>query len=107
VQSWDTASKANKTNDFSVCTTWLLRDADYYLLDVLRQRLESPDLLRRILAHAEAHGAMAVLIEEAFPHGRYDDQVDSLSQFLTWAREAAPPSCGPVLFVGTGPDWTY
>ncbi len=81
------------------------------MLDVLRQRLESPDLLRRILAHAEAHGAMAVLIEEAFPHGRYDDQVDSLSQFLTWAsakrRRNETPSCGPVLFVGTGPDWTY
>ena len=25
----------------------------------------------------------------AFPHGRFDDQVDSLSQFLTWA--AKPP----------------
>ncbi len=46
-----------------------------------------------------------------FPHGRYDDQVDSLSQFLTWAsakrRRNETPSCGPVLFVGTGPDWTY
>ncbi len=146
VQSWDTASKASKTNDFSVCTTWLMRGADYYLLDVLRQRLEYPDLRRRILAHAEAHRATAVLIEDAssgaaliqdlsdegklrpipvrpdgdkivrleaqsavieaghvllpetapwlgdfqleilaFPHGRHDDQVDSLSQFLTWA----------------------
>jgi len=25
VQSWDTASKAAETNDFSVCTTWLIR----------------------------------------------------------------------------------
>ncbi len=25
----------------------------------------------------------------AFPYGRFDDQVDSLSQFLTWA--AKPP----------------
>ena len=23
----------------------------------------------------------------AFPHGRYDDQVDSFSQFLTWAAK--------------------
>ncbi len=121
-------------------------DADYYLLNVLRERLEYPDLRRRILAHADAHDASAVLIEDAssgapliqdlrhegklrpipvrpdrdkivrleaqsavieaghvllpetapwlgdflleilsFPHGRYDDQVDSLSQFLTWA----------------------
>ncbi len=26
----------------------------------------------------------------AFPHGRFDDQVDSLSQFLTWARRPLP-----------------
>ncbi len=24
----------------------------------------------------------------AFPNGRFDDQVDSLSQFLTWVRES-------------------
>lgn len=150
VQSWDPASKASPTNDFSVCTTWLIRGRDFYLLDVLRARLEFPDLRRRILTHAQAHGATAVLIEDAgsgaalipdlqregrlrpipirpagnkivrleaqtavveagrvllpesapwlgdfllellaFPHGRYDDQVDSFSQFLTWA--AASP----------------
>jgi predicted phage terminase large subunit-like protein len=150
VQSWDTASKANKTNDFSACTTWLIRGSDYYLLDVLRQRLEFPDLRRRIISHATRYKAKAILIEDAssgapliqdlrregtirpisiradrdkvvrleaqsavieagyvllpesapwlgdfllevlaFPHGRFDDQVDSLSQFLTWA--ARPP----------------
>ena len=25
----------------------------------------------------------------AFPHGKYDDQVDSLSQFLKWAPQSA------------------
>jgi len=148
VQSWDTASKASQKNDFSVCTTWLMQRSDYYLLDVLRERLEFPDLRRRILTHAKAHDARAVLIEDAgsgaaliqdlkregklrpiairpdgdkivrlegqsavieaghvllpetapwrsdfllevmaFPHGRYDDQVDSLSQFLIWAAK--------------------
>ena len=37
----------------------------------------------------------------AFPHGRYDDQVDSLSQFLTWAaaqrRRRHTTICGPKL----------
>ena len=46
VQSWDTATKAETTNDYSVCTTWLIRGRDYYLLDVLRERLEYPDLRR-------------------------------------------------------------
>jgi predicted phage terminase large subunit-like protein len=172
VQSWDTASKANKTNNFSVCTTWLMRDADYYLLDVLRQRLEYPDLRRRILAHAEAYAATAVLIEDAssgapliqdlihegklrpipvrpdhdkivrleaqsavieaghvllpetapwlgdflleilsFPYGRYDDQVDSLSQFLTWAssqrRHRLTPIHLPVLRKRGDPEWNF
>jgi predicted phage terminase large subunit-like protein len=147
VQSWDTATKAGTTNDYSVCTTWLMRGRDYYLLDVLRKRLEYPDLRRTILSHAAAHKATAVLIEDAgtgapltqdlrregklrpipirperdkivrleaqsavieaghvllpekapwlddfraeilaFPYGRYDDQVDSMSQFLAWAE---------------------
>ena len=51
VQSWDTATRAGMTNDYSVCTTWLMRGKDYYLLDVLRIRLEYPDLRRKILSH--------------------------------------------------------
>ena len=146
VQSWDTASKASPTNDWSVCTTWLIHGTDYYLLDVLRARLEYPDLKRRVVTHARERGAQTVLIEDAsaggpliqelrrngplrpipvrpegdkivrmeaqtatieaghvllpehaswlddfqtevlaFPYGRHDDQVDSLSQFLGWA----------------------
>jgi predicted phage terminase large subunit-like protein len=124
-----------------------MRGRDYYLLDVLRKRLEYPDLRRAILSHAATHTATAVLIEDAgtgtpltqdlrregklrpipirperdkivrleaqsavieaghvllperapwlddfraeilaFPYGRYDDQVDSMSQFLAWAE---------------------
>jgi predicted phage terminase large subunit-like protein len=146
VQSWDTASKVGKTNDYSVGTTWLKRKEDYYLLDVLRVRLEYPELLRKIVSHAKARGTKEVLIEDAssgtsltqdlrrsgpfrpivikpekdkavrlegqsalieaghvllpesapwladflnellaFPGGRFDDQVDSFSQFLGWA----------------------
>jgi len=148
IQSWDTASKTGTKNDYSVCTTWLMRGKDYYLLDVLRKRLEYPELRRTILSHAAAHAATAVLIEDAgtgapliqdlrregklrpiaiqpehdkivrleaqsavieaghvllpekapwlddfraeilaFPYGRYDDQVDSTSQFLAWAAQ--------------------
>ncbi len=34
----------------------------------------------------------------AFPYGRYDDQVDSLSQFLTWAQRARRRAVGRVAF---------
>lgn len=145
IQSWDTGTKAGESNDFSVCTTWLMRGRNYYLLDVFRKRLEYPDLRRAILSLAATHTATTVLIEDAgtgapliqdlrregrlrpiairperdkivrleaqsavieaghvllpakapwldefraeilaFPHGRYDDQVDSVSQFLAW-----------------------
>ena len=166
IQSWDTASKSGKTNDYSVCTTWFARARDYYLVDVFRKRLEYPDLRRRVLQLAASHDVKAVLIEDAssgapliqdlrregplrpigikpdrdkivrlegqsavieaghvflpdrapwlddflvevlaFPYGRYDDQVDSLSQFLAWAaarRRTSPPICGGILIDASG-----
>ncbi len=148
IQSWDTASKAGELNDYSVCTTWLKKGDDYYLLDVLRERLEYPFLKKRVIDMARRFSAHSVLIEDqgsgtqliqdlqfektgvrpiaimpeadkvtrmsnqsahieagqvtlpesapwldefkseimAFPNGRFDDQVDSLSQFLGWAE---------------------
>jgi len=65
VQSWDTASKADEANDYSVCTTWLVRGASAWLLDVLRVKLEFPELRRRIEEEAQQHHASLVLIEEA------------------------------------------
>ncbi len=149
VQSWDVATSTGETNDYSVCTTWLVRKKDHYLLHVLRDRLEHPALKRKIISMARAHGANSILIENAgigqpliqalrtesspgvpnpigikpdgdklvrmeaqtakieagqvflpkdapwlgdfldellaFPKGRHDDQVDSVSQFLNWA----------------------
>jgi len=146
VQSWDIATTTSEKNDYSVCTTWAIDKKDYYLLHVWRGRLSYPDLRKKIIAHAKAHGVQTVLIEKAgpglhlvqdlrqtpgistpiaiqpkgdkvqrmeaqsarieagqvflpheapwlgellnellaFPKGKHDDQVDSVSQFLTW-----------------------
>jgi predicted phage terminase large subunit-like protein len=148
VQSWDTASTANELSDFSVCTTWYVKGKDYYLVDVLREKLIFPALKRKVIEHAVQHRAGTIVIEDKgsgtsliqdlshdstegvpypiafapehdkitrmssqsskieaghvylpqraawlddfraelfqFPHGRYDDQADSLSQFLNW-----------------------
>jgi predicted phage terminase large subunit-like protein len=147
-QSWDTASKAEQLNDYSVCTTWLRRDKNHYLVDVYRRRLEYPALKRAVLEQAERHKPDSILIEDKgtgtsllqelrqhhlvgivpegdkvtrmatqsgkieagkvnlprqapwledfqrevlqFPEGRYDDQVDSLSQYLGWVKEYDP-----------------
>jgi predicted phage terminase large subunit-like protein len=149
VQSWDTASTTGSESDFSVCTTWLIRENDYYLIDVLRGRFDFPTLRERAIAHAGAHKVNKVLIEAtdlgpalvtelaraglsaigikpqdgkrtrmsiqstkfasghvffpnrapwladleaelfAFPIGRHDDQVDSISQALAHQIEAS------------------
>lgn len=65
VQSWDTASKAEELHDYSVCTTWGVLGSDYYLLDVVRERLEYPDLRRRVISEARRCVADTVLIEDA------------------------------------------
>jgi len=147
-QSWDTASKGEEVNDYSVCTTWLQQGNLFYLIDVYRAKLNYPDLRRKVGKLAERHRPYAILIEDKgsgtsliqefkfgprgnmpvpigitpkedkvtrlstqsakieagqvllpdkapwlealkaeilqFPHGRHDDQVDSISQFLQW-----------------------
>lgn len=151
VQSWDTASKADQINDYSVCITCLIHNNAFYLLHVLRKRLEYPDLRKCVVEQKLAFRADEVLIEDKgsgtqliqelrdkgsypraitpegdkvirmmtqtapieagrfyipqsapwladfldelakFPASRYDDQVDSLSQFLKWATRPKPP----------------
>jgi len=64
LQSWDTANKSNELNDYSVCTTWGLRENHLYLLHVLRKRLDYPDLNRLVKEHAQVHKAKTILIED-------------------------------------------
>jgi predicted phage terminase large subunit-like protein len=64
IQSWDTASKTNELNDFSVCTTWGKKGGELYLLDVLRQRMNFPDLKRAVIEHAKRHRPDIILIED-------------------------------------------
>lgn len=148
VQSWDVACKAGETNDWSVCTTWLMKEGQCFLLDVLRKRAVFPELRKMVPHMAARWHATAILIEDSvagtsliqdikadsrglnvigrlpkggkeerllavasafesgrvhipesapwlaglmdellrFPNGRFDDQVDSVTQFLQWER---------------------
>lgn len=153
VQSWDTACKAGVDNDYSVCTTWLMRKNQFYLINVYRAQLEYPDLLSKIKTKAKYFKADRVIIEDKgagtsviqdlkkssdlaivkfepkvdkktrlytvtnvieagkvllpkeaswldlfrhellkFPRGKHDDQVDSFSQFLQWAKDRKLPN---------------
>ncbi len=52
-------------NDYSVCTTWLVRKPQAWLLDLWRGRLEYPELQRKIQSLAAQVKAKRVLIEQA------------------------------------------
>lgn len=147
VQSWDTGMSDAPTSDYSVCTTWGFRQNQWYLVDVIRERLNYPDLKRTVILHRRQWDADCVVIERAgsgislaqdlrtqgqlvpilwevteakeerligclgeieagnlllpreapwldafrselraFPFGRHDDQVDSMTQFIKFQQ---------------------
>lgn len=67
VQSWDTGMSEAPTSDYSVCTTWGFEreSRKWYLIDVLRQRLDFPDLKRAVIRLHRQWKADRVIIEDA------------------------------------------
>ncbi|KAA9008749.1 phage terminase large subunit [Histidinibacterium aquaticum] len=147
IQSWDTGMSSDPRSDYTVCTTWGFLENKWYLLDLFRDRLDYPDLRKKVLRLQASWKADEVIIEDAatgkpllhdcrredrakfilfparddkevrfasscsvieegrvvlprsapwlselkrellgFPRTRFDDQVDSVSQFLNWAK---------------------
>lgn len=64
VQSWDTASKAEDLNDYSVGITAMVTKDVIHILDLYRAKLEYPELKRKIIAKKERWNADIVLIED-------------------------------------------
>lgn len=65
VQAWDTAFKTGEDNDYSVCITAGRFQGNIYILDVLRRKMEWPELLRESRRLYKHHRPRAVLIEDA------------------------------------------
>jgi predicted phage terminase large subunit-like protein len=63
-QSWDTANKPTELSDYSVCTTWGLKESHVYLLHVIRKRLGYPELKRTVREQAGAFNAQTIVIED-------------------------------------------
>jgi predicted phage terminase large subunit-like protein len=63
-QSWDTANKPTELSDYSVCTTWGIRENHVYLLHVFRKRLGYPELKRAVREQAAAFRPETILIED-------------------------------------------
>ena len=151
VISLDTAFKTGREHDYSVATVWALCDSGHYLLDMWRNRVAFPQLVKAVTNLAERWKPSDVLIEDAgsgqsliqelrtstrlkivpvrpkgdklerahavtpvfesgqvflpeeaqwreeleyelevFPLGEHDDIVDSVVQYLSWARGRTP-----------------
>lgn len=64
VASWDLASTITETSSYSVGQLWGAVGSHYYLLDLIRVRLEAPDLRRLILRRMREWEPHVTLVEE-------------------------------------------
>jgi len=64
IQSWDTAAKGGANSAWSVCTTWLVHNKIYYLLELTRGRYDYPQLRDTAVRLAQEYKPDVVLIED-------------------------------------------
>jgi predicted phage terminase large subunit-like protein len=65
VISWDTAMKATELSDYSVGTVWGINGDFYYLLDLIRDRMDYPALKRKVVEVYHQWAKPTILIEDA------------------------------------------
>lgn len=64
IQSWDTAIKSGSDHDFSVCLTVAEAQERIYVVDVLRAKVDYPDLRYMFKASAQQWKPQAILVED-------------------------------------------
>ncbi len=64
VFSWDTAMTDSGSADYSACTQWLIRKNQYFLLNIVRDRLLYPNLKRKLRGQIEVHPSAVILVED-------------------------------------------
>jgi predicted phage terminase large subunit-like protein len=79
-QSWDTAIKIAKNNDYSVCTTWIETKNSFYLADVFKDKLEFPELKNNIILQAEKWHPQKIIIEEKASGGSLIQDIKASSK---------------------------
>jgi predicted phage terminase large subunit-like protein len=65
VQIWDTAFKDKATSDYSACVTMVKHPTGVAVIDVWRDRVEFPDLVRAVKSQAERHRPDLIGVEDA------------------------------------------
>jgi len=96
LQSWDTANKSGELNDFSVCTTWGIVLEHCYLLNVLRRRLNYPEIKRAVREQANQYRPNTVLIEDKASGTQLIQDLRSEGMFSV-KPYAPPPATDKVL----------
>jgi predicted phage terminase large subunit-like protein len=111
IVSWDTALSSSQLADYSACVVLLARGETIYILDVLRARLEYPDLKRAVLQHhnrwrhfdstyallVEKKGSGLSLIQDLYREQIYAIAVDpDGDKIMRMAAQAAPIEAGAV-----------
>ena len=92
IQSWDTAFKTGITNDYSCCTTWLLKGTKSYLMDVYRSRLDYPSLRRKMIEHGERWKADALVIEDSSSGQALLQEFEFRPKGATWWINGVKPT---------------
>lgn len=64
LQSWDTAPKKKKDSAWTVCQTWGVAEQGAVLIDQWRNRVEYPQLRKRVEIEALKHRPNVILIED-------------------------------------------
>ena len=68
IQSWDTAFKTGEHNDYSVGTTWGVKNTQfgdyYYLINMFRGKLEYPQLKAKIIELNDQYSPSEILVED-------------------------------------------
>jgi predicted phage terminase large subunit-like protein len=91
VQSWDTANTPSELSDFSVCTTWAVIDRKFYLVDLCRERLNYPELKRKVVELSQRFRPDTVVIEDKASGTQL---IQDLREGATYAIHAYKPPAG-------------
>lgn len=64
LQSWDTAFKTGQENDFSVCTTWVYSNNEFFLIDRWKDKVAFYNLKVAAMHQAQKYKPSVILIED-------------------------------------------
>jgi predicted phage terminase large subunit-like protein len=81
-QSWDCATKAGDRNDYTVCSSWGLKNDKLYLLDITKLKVEYPKLREVVLSMADLFQVDTILIEDSAAGTQLIQEIHAINSLL-------------------------